>query len=182
MKQNESALPNLGSAPPHEGLLRSLLGRPVYGENELFEWLCLEIFQAGLAWRQVWQRRAAFEAAFANFEIEAVAAFTAADVDRLQNDSGIIRNRAKIQACCHNAQLLAQWHQAGRYLSPVAWAVTGGEVLRLLPDQAGCLPATMPLATTFAKQLKAQGFQRTGPKTVFAWLCAVGIINGRLPE
>lgn len=96
-------------------------GRPVYGENELFEWLCLEIFQAGLAWRQVWQRRAAFEAAFANFEIEAVAAFTAADVDRLQNDSGIIRNRAKIQACCHNAQLLAQWHQAGRYLSPVAW-------------------------------------------------------------
>lgn len=157
-------------------------GRPVYGENELFEWLCLEIFQAGLAWRQVWQRRAAFEAAFANFEIEAVAAFTTADVDRLQNDSGIIRNRAKIQACCHNAQLLAQWHQAGRYLSPVAWAVTGGEVLRLLPDQASRLPATMPLATTFAKQLKAQGFQRTGPKTVFAWLCAVGIINGRLPE
>ena len=148
----------------------------------MFEWLCLEIFQAGLAWRQVWQRRAAFEAAFANFEIEAVAAFTAADVDRLQNDSGIIRNRAKIQTCCHNAQLLAQWHQAGRYLSPVAWAVTGGEVLRLLPDQAGRLPATMPLATTFAKQLKAQGFQRTGPKTVFAWLCAVGIINGRLPE
>lgn len=130
-------------------------GRPVYGENELFEWLCLEIFQAGLAWRQVWQRRAAFEAAFADFEIEAVAAFTAADVDRLQNDSGIICNRAKIQACCHNAQLLAQWHQAGRYLSPVAWAVTGGEVLRLLPDQAGRLPATMPLATTFAKQLKA---------------------------
>src|SRR3954471_22692560 len=77
-------------------------GRPVVDDDLLFERLCLEGFQAGLSWLTILRKRPAFREAFAGFEIDAVARFGARDVERLMNDAGIVRNRAKIDATLGN--------------------------------------------------------------------------------
>lgn len=81
-------------------------GLPEHDDRQLFEMLSLELFQAGLTWRTIWARRAAFERAFADFDIDRVAAFTAADIDRLCQDQTIIRNRRKISAVVANARVV----------------------------------------------------------------------------
>lgn len=84
-------------------------GRPVHGDDELYERLCLEAFQSGLSWLTILRKREGFRAAFAGFEIGKVAEFGEADVARLLADEGIIRNRAKIEATLANARTLAEW-------------------------------------------------------------------------
>ena len=81
-------------------------GLPVHDDRQLFEMLSLELFQAGLTWRTIWDRRQSFEHAFANFDVDRVAAFTAADIDRLCQDKTIIRNRRKISAVVVNARVI----------------------------------------------------------------------------
>lgn len=87
-------------------------GRPVHGDDALFERLSLEAFQSGLSWITILRRREGFRTAFAGFEIAKVATFTDADKDRLLADAGIIRNRAKIEATMANARALAEWTPA----------------------------------------------------------------------
>lgn len=84
-------------------------GRPVHGDEALFERLSLEAFQSGLSWITILRRRPGFRTAFAGFRIASVAAFTDADRERLLADAGIIRNRAKIDATIANARVLADW-------------------------------------------------------------------------
>lgn len=81
-------------------------GRPVHGDDALFERISLEAFQSGLSWITILRRREGFRAAFAGFRIEKVAAFTDEDRERLLADEGIIRNRAKIDATLANARVL----------------------------------------------------------------------------
>lgn len=86
-------------------------GRPVHGDDALFERLCLEAFQSGLSWLTILRRREGFRSAFAGFRIPAVAEFTDVDKERLLADAGIIRNRAKIDATLANAKVLAGWDE-----------------------------------------------------------------------
>ena len=97
-------------------------GVPVRGENELFERVCLEAFQSGLAWITILRKREAFRAAFAGFDPERVAAFDQADVERLLADAGIVRNRAKIDATIANARAVLALHESGRTLSELVWS------------------------------------------------------------
>src|SRR3954449_2317628 len=83
-------------------------GTPLHGDDALFERLCLEAFQSGLAWITILRKRPAFRAAFAGFTIDAVAAFTAEDEARLLADAGLVRNRAKIAAAIGNARAAQQ--------------------------------------------------------------------------
>jgi DNA-3-methyladenine glycosylase I len=96
-------------------------GRPVTGDDALFERLSLEAFQSGLSWLTILRKRPAFRAAFAGFRIEAVAAFGDADVARLLGDAGIVRNRAKIEATLANARAALALQQAGESLSDLVW-------------------------------------------------------------
>ncbi|MFK8908128.1 DNA-3-methyladenine glycosylase I, partial [Streptomyces sp. YS-3] len=84
-------------------------GRPVHGDDALYERLCLEAFQSGLSWITILRRREGFRRAFAGFRIAEVAAFTDEDAARLLTDETIIRNRAKIDATLANARVLADW-------------------------------------------------------------------------
>src|SRR3954447_680314 len=93
-------------------------GRPVTGNDELFERLCLEVFQSGLSWITILRKRENFRAAFAGFEIEAVARFGARDVKRLMADTGIVRNRMKIDAAIANARAAAELGS----LSELVWS------------------------------------------------------------
>ncbi|MEZ0160629.1 DNA-3-methyladenine glycosylase I, partial [Streptomyces griseorubens] len=97
------------SAPDYLAYHDEEWGRPVHGDDALFERLCLEAFQSGLSWITILRRRPGFRAAFSGFRIADVATFTDADRERLLADTGIIRNRAKIDATLANARVLAEW-------------------------------------------------------------------------
>src|SRR3954467_13831833 len=97
-------------------------GRPVHDETRLFEKICLEAFQSGLSWDTILRKRPAFRQAFVGFEIEKVARFGDADVQRLLGDAGIVRNRRKIDATIANARAVAAMHDAGDTPAQVARA------------------------------------------------------------
>ena len=107
-------------------------GRPVHGDDALYERLCLEAFQSGLSWITILRRREGFRTAFAGFKIAEVAAFTDADQERLLADPGIIRNRAKIEATLANARVLADW--APGELDELIWSYAPDPATRPAPS------------------------------------------------
>jgi DNA-3-methyladenine glycosylase I len=136
--------------------------------------LMLEGFQAGLSWRIILHRRENFRAAFANFDPEAVAAFTEADVERLMNDPGIIRARAKILATITGAKIFLRMRDAGEDFGQWAWGLAGGKPIK--GDGKTLAPST-ELSATLSASLKKRGFKFVGPVIVHAWMQAVGMVD-----
>lgn len=155
-------------------------GRPVHGDDALFERLCLEAFQSGLSWLTILRRREGFRSAFAGFEIPAVAGFTDADKERLLADAGIIRNRAKIEATLANAKLLAGWG-AGE-LDALIWSHAPDPAGRPVPRTLGDVPAVTPESTALAKDLKKRGVRFVGPTTAYALMQACGLVDDHLAD
>ncbi|MGC0400767.1 DNA-3-methyladenine glycosylase I [Streptomyces sp. SAI-126] len=151
-------------------------GRPVHGDDALYERLSLEAFQSGLSWITILRRREGFRAAFAGFEIAKVAAFGEADRDRLLLDPGIIRNRAKIDATMANARVLAEWTPGE--LDELIWshAPDSHAVPRTLAD----VPAVTPESTALSKALKKRGLRFVGPTTAYALMQACGLVDDHL--
>ena len=110
------------SAPEYLAYHDEEWGRPVRGDTEIFERLCLEGFQSGLSWLTILRKRENFRAAFAGFDAAAVAAFGAQDVARLMADAGIVRNRAKINAVITNARAVLDLPDG---LTALAWKYAG---------------------------------------------------------
>jgi len=157
-------------------------GEPVHGDTELFERLALESFQAGLSWSTILRKREAFRAAFSGFDPAAVAAFDAADRERLMADAGIVRNRAKIDATIGNAAALlrvaAEFRTFDAYLAQM---VPGPP--RRLPAGArpGEIPATTPESDLLSKDLRRRGFGFVGSTIVYAFMQSVGLVDDHLP-
>ncbi|QPP06727.1 DNA-3-methyladenine glycosylase I [Streptomyces bathyalis] len=155
-------------------------GRPVHGDDSLFERLCLEAFQSGLSWLTILRRREGFRAAFAGFHIAKVAAFTAEDEERLLGDTGIIRNRAKIRAAVANAQVAASLGEGE--LDALIWSFAPDPERRSAPRTHGEIPAVTPESTALAKDLKKRGFRFVGPTTAYAMMQACGLVNDHLAD
>ncbi len=153
-------------------------GYPVVDEQGLYERLCLEAFQAGLSWRTVLHKREAFRAAFAGFDPERVARYAKRDVARLMRDSGIIRNRAKIEAAIGNARALLALHDAGRGLVPLVWDFAPRR--SRVPRARDEVPAVTPESAALSKALRKLGFRFVGPTTAYATMQATGIVNDHL--
>jgi DNA-3-methyladenine glycosylase I len=153
-------------------------GFPVTDERGLFERLCLEGFQSGLAWITILRKRPAFREAFAGFEPDAVARFDDADVERLMGDAAIVRNRAKIEATIANARATIDLRDAGTPLSELVWAHRPEP--RKAAKRLGDLPAQTPEAAALAKTLKRAGFRFLGPTTVYAGMQACGLVNDHI--
>ncbi|MER5937795.1 DNA-3-methyladenine glycosylase I [Streptomyces sp. NPDC001928] len=153
-------------------------GRPVHGDDALFERLSLEAFQSGLSWITILRRREGFRAAFAGFEIAKVATFTDADKDRLLADEGIIRNRAKIDATVANARVLAEW-PAGD-LDALIWSHAPDPTTRPAPKTLADVPAVTPESTALSKALKKRGLRFVGPTTAYALMQACGLVDDHL--
>ncbi|MEV0173431.1 DNA-3-methyladenine glycosylase I [Streptomyces sp. NPDC050803] len=151
-------------------------GRPVHGDDALYERLSLEAFQSGLSWITILRRRPGFRTAFADFRIEKVAAFTDEDRERLLADEGIIRNRAKIDATLANARVLADW--APGDLDELIWshAPDPGPAPKTLAD----VPAVTPESTALSKALKKRGLRFVGPTTAYALMQACGLVDDHL--
>ena len=151
-------------------------GRPLHGDDALFERLCLEAFQSGLSWLTILRKRPAFREAFHGFEIERVAAFGDRDVERLLGDASIVRNRAKIAAAISNARLAADLDDG---LDELLWSFAPTEP-RPRPIAIGDIPALTAESTTMAKALKRQGFRFFGPTTAYALMQATGMVDDHL--
>ncbi|MBT1095527.1 DNA-3-methyladenine glycosylase I [Streptomyces sp. Tu102] len=153
-------------------------GRPVHGDDALFERLSLEAFQSGLSWITILRRREGFRAAFAGFEIAKVATFTDADKDRLLADVGIIRNRAKIEATMANARALAGWTPGD--LDDLIWSHAPDPAARPAPKTLADVPAVTPESTALSKALKKRGLRFVGPTTAYALMQACGLVDDHL--
>jgi len=155
-------------------------GRPVADDTRLFEKLCLEGFQSGLAWITILRKRENFRAAFASFDIPTVAAFTDADVDRLVGDAGIVRHRGKIVSTINNARRALDLQAEAGSLAAFIW--------RFEPDPAS-RPAVFTMqdiqpktaeSTALSKELRKRGWSFVGPTTVYAFMQAMGLVNDHL--
>ncbi|GAA0670048.1 DNA-3-methyladenine glycosylase I [Kitasatospora atroaurantiaca] len=153
-------------------------GRPVHGDDALFERISLEAFQSGLSWITILRRREGFRAAFAGFEIAKVAAYGPAEAERLLLDTGIIRNRAKIEATIANARAALELTGG---LDALVWRFAG-DPDRPAPRTLEEVPAVTPESTALAKELKKQGFRFVGPTTAYALMQACGLVNDHLAE
>lgn len=146
-------------------------GFPVADDRRLFEKICLEGFQSGLSWRTILNKREAFRAGFAGFDIDRVAAFTEADIDRLLGDKGIVRHRGKIEAAINNARRAQDLIREAGSLAAYIWRYEApGETV---PQSA----TTSPAAIALSKDLKKRGWKFVGPTTVFAFMQAMGLVN-----
>jgi DNA-3-methyladenine glycosylase I len=152
-------------------------GQPVRDDQGLFERLCLEAFQSGLSWLTILRKRENFRAAFAGFDIAAVAAFGPADEARLLADAGIVRNRAKVQAAIANARA-AQDLPGG--LAQLVWRYADTE--RPAPAALGDIPAQTPASRALSAELRRHGFRFTGPVTAYATMQACGLVNDHLKD
>jgi DNA-3-methyladenine glycosylase I len=161
------------SAPEYIAYHDEEWGRPLHGDDALFERLCLEAFQSGLSWITILRKRPAFRAAFAGFTIEAVAAFTEADEARLMADAGIVRNRAKISAAIRNARAAQQLPEG---LDALLWSFAPAGPRRR-PATLAEVPATTPQSVAMAKELKRRGFVFVGPTTAYATMQATGMVD-----
>lgn len=158
-------------------------GRPVHGDDALFERITLEAFQSGLSWLTILRKRPAFRAAFADFSIASVAAFGDEEAARLMADAGIVRNRAKITATIQNARAAHDLQAAeGRTaLDRLVWSFAPDprrESAR--PRTSADLVATTAESTALAKELKRRGFAFVGPTTAYAAMQACGLVDDHL--
>ncbi|MFB7645093.1 DNA-3-methyladenine glycosylase I [Streptomyces sp. NPDC056084] len=155
-------------------------GRPVHGDDALYERLCLEAFQSGLSWITILRRREGFRRAFAGFEIAAVAEFTEADKERLLGDAGIIRNRLKIEATVANARALAAWSPGE--LDDLIWSYAPDPATRPAPRTLSEVPAVTDESTALSKALKKRGLRFIGPTTAYALMQACGLVDDHLAD
>ncbi len=154
-------------------------GRPVRDERGLYEKLCLEAFQSGLAWITILRKREGFRAAFADFDPEKVARFGKRDVARLLADAGIVRNRLKIDAAIANAQATVDLRDGPQPLPELIWAHAPARRRRAPRSWKDVEPLT-PESTALAKELKRHGFRFVGPTTAYALMQACGLVNDHL--
>ena len=151
-------------------------GVKLVGEDELFEQLVLEAFQAGLSWITILKRREGFRRAFHGFDVRKVAKMTDTDIDRLMQDEGIIRNRAKINAAINNAKLILTLDKP---LRDLIWSHAPKRTTT--PALNFEFRATSPESSALSKTLRGLGFSFVGPTTMYAMMQSIGMVNDHAP-
>ncbi len=152
-------------------------GVPNADRRFLFEHLVLEAAQAGLSWRTILGRRQGYHAAFAGFDPAAIAVYGPADVDRLLQDTGIIRNRRKIEATIKNARAMLELESAEGDFGRFIWSFVDGRPVQNRYKRLQDVPAQTELSARLGKELKRRGFSFVGPTSCYAFMQAVGMVN-----
>jgi DNA-3-methyladenine glycosylase I len=165
----------VGGAPEYVAYHDDEWGRPVLTDDGLFERLTLEAFQSGLSWLTILKKRPAFRAAFADFDVAAVAAFRDGDRERLLADAGIVRNRLKIEAALANARAALPLIEEHGSLAAFFWRFRPSR--HDTPRSRAGLVAASAESAALAKELKRRGFRFVGPTTAYALMQAAGIVN-----
>lgn len=155
-------------------------GVPVKNDKKIFEFLVLESAQAGLSWIIVLRKREGYKKAFANFDPKKISKFTAREVNRLLNNSGIIRNRAKIEAAINNAKRFLEVQKEFGTFSKYMWSFVKNtpivHEIKTLKDY----PAKIKEAEDWAADMKKRGFKFLGATVCYAHMQAVGMVNDHM--
>ena len=159
-------------------------GFPVRDDRRLFEKICLEGFQAGLSWRTILYKRAAFRDAFVNFDIERVARFTARDIERLVANAAIVRHRGKIESARNNARRARELAAEFGSLAAYFWRYEpeAASRPRRLTPQVLARMSTSTESVALSGDLKRRGFTFVGPTTVYAFMQAMGLVNDHVHD
>ena len=153
-------------------------GVPVHDDRKIFEMLILEGFQAGLSWITILRKRDNFRKAFKNFDARKLAKFRKPDVERLMNDSGIIRNRLKIEGAITNARRFLEVQKEFGSFDRYIWRFTGDRTLRNPKGlNRKTMKATSPESDALSKDLKQRGFKFVGPTVCHAHMQATGMVD-----
>ncbi|WP_245849034.1 DNA-3-methyladenine glycosylase I [Mycobacterium palustre] len=152
-------------------------GRPVHDGVALFERMNLEAFQSGLSWLIILRKRENFRRAFDGFDVEKIARYTDADVQRLMADQGIVRNRAKIEATIANARAAAELGSP-EDLSELLWSFAPAP--RPRPADGSEIPSATDESKAMARELKRRGFRFVGPTTAYALMQATGMVDDHI--
>jgi DNA-3-methyladenine glycosylase I len=155
-------------------------GVPVRDDRVHFEFLVLESAQAGLSWWTILRKRAGYKRAFADFDAAKVARFTPRTVERLLQDSGIVRNRQKIEAAIANARAFLKIQREFGTFDRYVWGFVGGEPIVNKWRKQSDIPPTSPVSDALSKDLKDRGFKFVGSTIIYAHLQATGLINDHL--
>lgn len=155
-------------------------GVPSDDDRHLFEMLALEGAQAGLSWATILNRRAGYRSAFANFDVAKVAAFTDRRLEKLMQDTGIIRNRLKIYGTRTNAQAVVRVQGEAGSFANYLWSWVDGKPVVNRPRTLADLPATTELSDRISKDLKRRGFTFVGSTIVYSLIQSVGIVDDHI--
>ncbi len=155
-------------------------GVPIHDDRLLFEALTLESAQAGLSWATILNKRQGYRRAFDNFDIESVANYSTAKISALLEDTGIVRNKLKINATVINAQrILAIQVEHGSF-DAFIWSFVNGTPINSRRQQLTDIPSKSSESDIMSKALKKNGFKFIGSTTSYAFMQAVGIVNDHL--
>jgi len=157
-------------------------GVPVHEDQKLFEFLTLESFQAGLSWITVLRKRTNFSAAFDAFDYHKIARYDQKKQAALLKDSGIIRNRLKIEAAIHNAQAFLNIQEKYGSFNRFIWDFTEGKSIQNKFKTLEELPPFTPLAEKISKALKKEGFKFVGPTVIYSHMQATGMVNDHVVD
>ncbi|MBK8397850.1 MAG: DNA-3-methyladenine glycosylase I [Leptospiraceae bacterium] len=155
-------------------------GIPVHNDKKHFEFLVLDAFQAGLSWRTILYRREGFRRAFADFEVEKVAKFTEKKLEKLMQDTGIIRNRLKIWGTVKNAKSFMQIQKEFGSFDKYIWQFTGNNTIQNKRHTMKEVPATSKESDAMSKDMKKRGFTFVGSTICYAYMQAAGMVNDHL--
>jgi DNA-3-methyladenine glycosylase I len=152
-------------------------GVPDFDDNHLFEMLILEGAQAGLSWLTILKKRENYRRAFAGFDPATVAAFTPVDVERLLQNSGIVRNRLKIEAAIKNARAVLNIQKESGSLANFLWDFVEGVPRHNNWNSGSEVPARTPLSEALSKALKQRGCNFVGATICYAFMQSIGMVN-----
>jgi len=157
-------------------------GAPSHDDRHLFEMITLEGAQAGLSWSTILNKRDGYRKAFAHFDAAAVARFTPADVERLMQDTSIVRNRLKIESAINNAHRVVEVQEQDGSLDAYLWSFVGGNPIVGSWKRLADLPAETSESKAMSKDLKRRGFRFVGPTVCYGFMQAVGMANDHVAE
>lgn len=155
-------------------------GVPITNDGALFELLCLEGAQAGLAWVTILRKRDGYRRAFEGFNPARLATWGEAEVERLLGDSGIVRNRAKVRSVLANARALLSLTDAGGSFAAHCWSFVDGRPIQNHWSEMGQVPAETDESRALSRDLRTRGFSFVGPTIMYAFMQSAGLVNDHL--
>jgi DNA-3-methyladenine glycosylase I len=152
-------------------------GVPIRDDKDLFAKLMLDGFQAGLSWNTILNKRENFDRAFDGWDPEKIAVYTQHDIDRLMADTGIVRNKLKVNGAVKNARAYLQLKEDEGSFSDYLWSFVGGDTIVMRPSGPEDYRATSSESDAMSRALKTRGFTFVGSTIVYAFMQAVGMID-----
>lgn len=155
-------------------------GKPLHDDAKLFEYIILDTFQAGLSWKTVLHKRENFRKAFDNFDPILISAYNETKIEELMQDSGIIRNKAKIRATVTNSKAFLKVQVEFGTFDQYIWQFTAGKTIDNQLSELSQIKSSSPESDAMSKDLIKRGFKFVGTTICYAFMQAAGMVNDHL--